>query len=264
MDTRAIQQYVKGLLLLPLFCSCSDYSVREKLVLADSLSTVNADSSLLILKELQDGNPNWKESDRLYFDQIWHRAKAEIYLRENPTDSIQRQLLQEQEEVLKASERRSNRLVATIVAVLFGSLLLAGLLVFRFVYLRKESERRQRKQNLFHEKSAHKIASSPETIAIQRRCAASQVPTEEEWQSFQSMVDRHCEGFSQRLTSVYKLSTHELRVCLLIKANFKPSEIALLTVHSKEAITSTRRRLYKKMTGLDGTPEMLDELIRQA
>ena len=53
----------------------------------------------------------------------------------------------------------------------------------------------------------------------------------------------------------------ELRVCLLIKAQFKPSEIAILTAHSKEAITSTRRRLYKKMTGLDGTPEMLDEMI---
>ena len=78
------------------------------------------------------------------------------------------------------------------------------------------------------------------------------------------MIDRYCDGFSQRLSSVYKLSTQELRVCLLLKANFKPSEIAVLTVHSKEAITSTRRRLYKKMTGLDGTPEMLDELILHA
>lgn len=252
-----------GAVFLLLF-SCSDYSVREKLVLADSLSAVNADSSLLILSELQESEPNWKESDRLYFNQIWHRAKAEIYLRENPNDSMQRQLLQEQEEVLKASERRSNRLVATIVAVLFGLLLLAGLLVFRFVYLRNESERRQRKQMFFHEKGAQGIAASPETIAMQKRCAASQVPSEEEWTRFQTMIDRHCEGFSKRLTSVYKLSTQELRVCLLIKANFKPSEIALLTVHSKEAITSTRRRLYKKLTGLEGTPEMLDELIRQA
>ena len=264
MDSRAIQQYVKGLLLLPLFCSCSDYSVREKLMLADSLSTVNADSSLSILNELKDNEPDWKESDKLYFNQIWHRAKAEIFLRESPSDSIQRKLLQEQERVLKAFERRSNRFVAMIVAVLLGLLLLAGMLIFRFVFLRKESERRQRKQMFFHEKGSQGIAASPETIAMQKRCAASQVPSEEEWQSFQSMIDHHCEGFSQRLSSVYKLSTQELRVCLLIKANFKPTEIAVLTVHSKEAITSTRRRLYKKLTGLDGTPEMLDELIRQA
>ncbi len=38
-------------------------------------------------------------------------------------------------------------------------------------------------------------------------------------------------------------------------------EIAILTAHSKEAITSTRRRLYKKITGKSGTPEQLDKLI---
>jgi len=264
MDTRAIQQYVKGLLLLPLFYSCSDYSVREKLMLADSLSTVNADSSLSVLNELKDNEPDWKESDKLYFNQIWHRAKAEIYLRESPNDSMQRQLLQDQERVLKASERRSNKLVATIVAVLLGLLLLAGLFFLRFVLLRKESERGQRKQRFFHEKSAHKIETSPETIALQRRYAALEAPSEDEWQNFQTMIDRICDGFSQRLSSVYKLSTQELRVCLLIKAKFKPSEIAVLTVHSKEAITSTRRRLYKKIMGVEGTPEMLDELILNA
>jgi hypothetical protein len=279
MDTGAVQQHVEEqphpsplqrrgrlffLLLISLLSACSDYSVREKLVLADSLSVVNADSSLFILNELEAETPNWKESDRLYFNQIWHRAKAEIYLRESPNDSMQRELLLEQERVLKASQRRSERVVTTIVAILIGLLLLAGLLIFRFVFLRKESERRQKKQVFFREKNAHRIATSPETIEMQRRCAASEVPSEDEWMRFQAMIDRNCEGFAQRLSSVYKLSTQELRVCLLIKANFKPSEIAVLTVHSKEAITSTRRRLYKKMTGLDGTPEMLDEFIRHA
>lgn len=249
---------------LLLFGACSDYSVREKLVLADSLCMVNADSSLLILKELQDCNPHWKESDKLYFNQIRYKAKAEIYLRECSNDSMQRQLFQEQERVLKASERRSGRVVAAIMAILLGLLLLAGLLIFRFVFLQKESERGQRKQRFFHEKSAHKIEISPETIAIQRRCVALEAPLEDEWLQFQMMIDRNCDGFSQRLSSVYKLSTQELRVCLLIKAKFKPTEIAVLTIHSKEAITSTRRRLYKKITGVDGTPEMLDELILNA
>ena len=250
--------------LLLLLGACSDYSVREKLMLADSLRTINADSSLFILNGLQDVNPNWKESDRLYFNQILHKAKAEIYLRESPNDSMQRQLLQEQERVLKASERRSDKVLAMIVAILLGLLLLACLLILRFVFLRKKSERRHRKQKFFHEKSAHKIETSPETIAMQRRCAALEAPSEEEWKSFQAMIDRNCDGFSHRLLSVYKLSTQELRVCLLLKAKFKPTEIAVLTVHSKEAITSTRRRLYKKMTGIDGTPEMLDELILHA
>ena len=158
MDTRAVQQYVEEqphpsplqkrgrlffLLLLSLLGACSDYAVREKLVLADSLSTVNADSSLLILNELDDEKSDWKESDRLYYNQIWHRAKAEIFLRENPNDSMQRELLQEQERILKASERRSNRLVATIVAVLLGLLLLAGLLSFCVPSKRKRTKAKE-------------------------------------------------------------------------------------------------------------------------
>ena len=119
-------------------------------------------------------------------------------------------------------------------------------------------------QTLFHKKSVHGIGVSPETMALRKRCAATELPTEGEWQRFQTMIDSHCDGFSQHLSSIYKLSRQELRVCLLIKARFKPSEIAILTAHSKEAITSTRRRLYKKMTGAYGSPEMLDKLIQHA
>lgn len=174
------------------------------------------------------------------------------------------QLLQKQEDNFRASQRRANRFVATIVAVLIALLLVSLAFILRLVLRQKDNELEQQKQNLFHNKSARGISVSPETVALQRRCAAKEAPSEDEWQQFQEMIDRNCDGFSQRLSSVYKLSQQELRVCLLIKARFKPSEIAILTVHSKEAITSTRRRLYKKMTGKDGTPEMLDELILHA
>ena len=172
------------------------------------------------------------------------------------------QLLQKQEDNFRASQRRANRFVATIVAVLIALLLVSLAFILRLVLRQKDNELEQQKQNLFHNKSARGI--SPETVALQRRCAALEAPSEDEWQRFQTMIDSHCDGFAQHLSSVYKLSQQELRVCLLIKAQFKPSEIAILTVHSKEAITSTRRRLYKKMTGKDGTPEMLDELILHA
>ena len=174
------------------------------------------------------------------------------------------QLLQKQEDSFRASQRRSNRFVATIVAVLIALLLVSLAFILRLVLRQKDNELDQQKQALFHKKSVHGIAVSPETMALRKRCAAAELPTQDEWQLFQTMIDSQCDGFARHLSSVYKLSQQELRVCLLIKAQFKPSEIAILTAHSKEAITSTRRRLYKKMTDADGTPEMLDELIRQA
>lgn len=261
MDTRAVQQYVRGAFLAFLLVSCSDHSFREKLVLADSLSATNADSSLVILNELRANSPSLKESDRLYFDLICHSARTENYLRNAPNDTLLRALLQEQERILTASSRRSGRVVATLVAVLLGLLLVVGMSAFRFALRREERELDRQRQALFAGKRVSQIAASPETMAMRRLCSAAQLPTDDDWVRFQTMIDSLSDGFSHRLLSAHKLSEQELRVCLLIKVQFKPSEIALLTAHSKEAITSTRRRLYKKMTGLDGVPEMLDELI---
>ncbi len=220
MDTCAVQQYVKRLLLAVFLCCCAGCYADVSFA---------ADNS------------------------------RETYV---PTSVSQ--LLQKQEDNFRASQRRANRFVATIVAVLIALLLVSLAFILRLVLRQKDNELDQQKQVLFHKKSARGISVSPETIALQRRCAALEAPSEDEWQRFQTMIDSQCDGFAQRLSSVYKLSQQELRVCLLIKAQFKPSEIAILTVHSKEAITSTRRRLYKKMIGKDGTPEMLDELILHA
>ncbi len=41
----------------------------------------------------------------------------------------------------------------------------------------------------------------------------------------------------------------------------EPTEIAKLTLHSKESITSTRRRLYENVFGGKGSPKNWDEVI---
>lgn len=98
---------------------------------------------------------------------------------------------------------------------------------------------------------------------FRRRCANRELPSADEWENFQVMMDALYGSFVQQLLTVFHLSTQEIHVCLLVKAQFKPVEIAILTAHSKEAISSTRRRLYKKITGKSGTPEQLDKLIME-
>lgn len=41
----------------------------------------------------------------------------------------------------------------------------------------------------------------------------------------------------------------------------EPTEIAKLTLHSKESITSTRHRLYENVFGGKGSPKNWDEVI---
>ncbi len=83
-----------------------------------------------------------------------------------------------------------------------------------------------------------------------------------EWDSLQGAVNEAYPGFTGTLLRIHKLSKHELRVCLLIKIGILPKDIAKLTNHSKESITSVRRRLYEKFFGKKGTPLQWDEFIR--
>ena len=62
--------------------------------------------------------------------------------------------------------------------------------------------------------------------------------------------------------NVCQLKKQELRVCLLLKAGFSPINIALLTAHSRQSISSTRRRLYERTFMEKGTPSQWDEFIK--
>lgn len=88
------------------------------------------------------------------------------------------------------------------------------------------------------------------------------VMSSDEWSEIEKTILLLYPDFRNRLFELCKLSTHEYHVCLLLKISMKPSEIALLTSHSNEAISSTRRRLYARVYGKKGTPKEWDEVIK--
>lgn len=53
----------------------------------------------------------------------------------------------------------------------------------------------------------------------------------------------------------------EVKVCLLIKIGLSPQQIATITIRSKQAITSIRKRLYKKVFNEEGSTEQWDSFI---
>ena len=69
--------------------------------------------------------------------------------------------------------------------------------------------------------------------------------SDEDWKELEKLVNSTYNGFKENLYDIYNLSLFEYRVCLLIKINIQPIDIGKLTEHSKESISSTRRRLYE-------------------
>ena len=82
-----------------------------------------------------------------------------------------------------------------------------------------------------------------------------------DWQALQEAVDKTYKNFTGNLRKFHNFSSFELRICLLIKINIHPSDMAKLTNHTKESITATRRRLYEKVFLEKGNPKLWDDFI---
>lgn len=83
-----------------------------------------------------------------------------------------------------------------------------------------------------------------------------------DWQELNKAIDEAYNQFSQRLQELYPVTDIELKVCLLLKIGLSPLQIAIITIRSKQAISSIRKRLYKKLFNDDGNTEQLDSFIR--
>lgn len=85
--------------------------------------------------------------------------------------------------------------------------------------------------------------------------------TIEHWNTLEQTVNTAYQNFTENLNKLCQLSEHERRICLLIKINIPPTDMAKLTNHTKESISSTRRRLYEKVFREKGTPKQWDDFV---
>lgn len=87
--------------------------------------------------------------------------------------------------------------------------------------------------------------------------------TDEDWKELAEAINACHPHFTENLHDLCKMNTQEYHICLLLKCNISPSNIALLTNRSKEAITAARRRLYERAKGEKGTPSDWDLIIKE-
>ncbi len=85
---------------------------------------------------------------------------------------------------------------------------------------------------------------------------------EEDWDALRTAIDIAYPQFIERLYELCpKLSQRELYICYLIKLSLNCMSMTRILICTPSAISQARKRLYKKMSGRDGTGEDLDKLI---
>ena len=100
-----------------------------------------------------------------------------------------------------------------------------------------------------------------ETIQRCIREGNDQTLSDEEWDLLSQTVNKAYKNFEDKLLGLVALNEQDYRICLLIKMNVKPIHIAQLTARSPEAISSSRRRLYERVTNTKGKPQDWDAIV---
>ncbi len=161
--------------------------------------------------------------------------------------------------------QNKNKQIALLIAII--SLIL--LLLVLFSYWELSIVKKLRLQNKIKEWRLGTLLKTKKELNVEiyeQVGLASYVETgkhlsQEGWMSLEESVENYYPGFKEKLYSCSKLSEHEFHVCLLIKAKVPTSKIALLTNRASSTISTTKQRLYKKITSEQGSAESLDKLL---
>ena len=183
----------------------------------------------------------------------------------------------ENKELRNEMDRHKRILYAICSSALF--IILLGIIVFLYIRhkdltVKIKLERRKRIETAIELASinsdernnkAERLLNSPIVNTLRKilndPSNINKVVTNEEWEELEECVARLYPTFKDSIIEVCKLTSFKLHLCLLLKAHFSASEIALLTQHSNEAVSSARRRMAKTAFGEDRAPADWDNFV---
>ena len=85
---------------------------------------------------------------------------------------------------------------------------------------------------------------------------------EEHWKELHDTINSVSPTFYLRVNALQQLSQNDYRVCMLVYAGFSSTDISFFMNFSESASSNSRRRLNKKVFGVDGTPAEFDHKLR--
>ena len=86
--------------------------------------------------------------------------------------------------------------------------------------------------------------------------------TDADWTEIYDTIESANPGFRDRVYQKYPLSEHDFKICMLVKIGFFNADIAVIMCRQPSTISMSRQKMYKKMTGEDGTAKDFDKYIK--
>lgn len=98
-------------------------------------------------------------------------------------------------------------------------------------------------------------------LSLRKRISQGERLKRTDWDAIEEKFKIVYPRFASTLMSLYAMSLTEYQVCLLLKLNATPSEIANVLCKDISSISTTRSRLYQKVFGKKGSSKDWDEFI---
>ena len=229
-------------------------------------------ANLAIKKNAASEAWHYFQQYRKLTDSIRSRDNAETVARMHAAYNYQKHE-REAQKLREKNDRMHGYLLLSSSAVVV-LLLLAGIVVLRRRYQRQlvlssmgktDLLRYTYEQKTEQQKSSERerVFASPIYAAIQShlRSSGNAALNDDEWEQLHQTVNAIYPNFREKLMSLTAMNDHEYHVCLLLKIGIKPSDMAMLTAHSRESVTASRRRLYEKAMNKTGKPSDWDVLV---
>ncbi len=105
------------------------------------------------------------------------------------------------------------------------------------------------------------ITSSKEIQQVRSLIDNNQPIAPDFWIDIESLILTYYPQFKDTLLEICSLNEKEYKLCILLKAEFTPTEISKILCSSKENVSSMRRRLYTKFFKKAGKPKDFDDFI---
>lgn len=116
-----------------------------------------------------------------------------------------------------------------------------------------------------HDKAQSELRNTDEFRMLKRKIGDKALTNkklpQEEWLSLENAICSRVKDFKKRIEEVCRISDQEYKVCLLLKMQIAPSDIANITNKTRGAISLTRQRLYELAFGQKSSPDGWDKFI---
>ena len=103
-------------------------------------------------------------------------------------------------------------------------------------------------------KESQKMMEAAAVERLSELIAAGGHPSDEEWKELSKVFEEYDNSFSKWLADQSgKLNRREMRLCMLSRLHFQPSEAAVLLVTTRQNVTNMRSRMMPKVFGEEGS-----------